>query len=308
MATAAQVEEREFDTGAIMGGLYGDGIIALKGAFPREWARADARGHRTPVRGGAAGARRRPGARAAALVRRGPSRGHPRLRRPRHASRGSSPSARRCSGRTTGSSRSGFDVPVPGARTSPGTATSPRREETLMGRRLNSLAFNLTAVDTGPSMGAVRDRARHAVGRPQRLRARDVPAEVAVPALRARASAKMPQMGDISARSALTIHRGTANRSDESRPVLVLGVDAPDATNAERHDLQVTRGYLESLPAAGSRPSHLPGDGRAEAGDPEPRDRRTARAGILIVIARSEATKQSSGPRTSHGIASLRSQ
>jgi len=49
-------------------------------------------------------------------------------------------------------------------------------------------------------------------------------------------------------RSALTIHRGTANRSDKARPVLVLGVDAPGANNHERHDLQMTRGYYESLP------------------------------------------------------------
>jgi len=60
---------------------------------------------------------------------------------------------------------------------------------------------------------------------------------------------KLPQRGDISARSALTIHRGTANRSNEARPVLVVGVDAPDATNSGHHDLQVTRAYLESLPA-----------------------------------------------------------
>ena len=59
----------------------------------------------------------------------------------------------------------------------------------------------------------------------------------------------MPQMGDISVRSALTMHRGTANHSEKSRPVLVLGVDAPGAGNAERHDLQVTRAYNVSLPA-----------------------------------------------------------
>jgi hypothetical protein len=53
----------------------------------------------------------------------------------------------------------------------------------------------------------------------------------------------------MSARSALTIHRGTANRSDQPRPVLVVGVDAPDAGNAGHHDLQVTRGYYEGLPA-----------------------------------------------------------
>jgi hypothetical protein len=62
------------------------------------------------------------------------------------------------------------------------------------------------------------------------------------------AQRKMPKMGDISARSALTIHRGTANVSDKPRPVLVLGVDAPGANNAERHDLQVTRPFYESLP------------------------------------------------------------
>jgi hypothetical protein len=64
-----------------------------------------------------------------------------------------------------------------------------------------------------------------------------------------RAVQKLPQRGDISARSALTIHRGTANRSNDARPVLVVGDDAPDATNANHHDLQVTRAYLDSLPA-----------------------------------------------------------
>jgi hypothetical protein len=28
----------------------------------------------------------------------------------------------------------------------------------------------------------------------------------------------------------------------------VLGVDAPDGRNADKHDLQLTRGYYESLP------------------------------------------------------------
>jgi hypothetical protein len=60
-------------------------------------------------------------------------------------------------------------------------------------------------------------------------------------------------MGDISARSALTIHRGTANHSGKSRPVFVLGVDAPDGCNAGKHDLQLTRDYYESLPDAGRR-------------------------------------------------------
>jgi hypothetical protein len=56
-------------------------------------------------------------------------------------------------------------------------------------------------------------------------------------------------MGDISARSALTIHRGTANRSTQARPVFVVGVDAPDGINAKHHDLQITRGYAASVPS-----------------------------------------------------------
>ena len=49
-------------------------------------------------------------------------------------------------------------------------------------------------------------------------------------------------------REFVTIHRGTANRSSKARPVLVLGVDSPTANNAQRHDLQVTGGFLKSLP------------------------------------------------------------
>ncbi|MDT7804327.1 MAG: hypothetical protein QOI78_7760 [Actinomycetota bacterium] len=55
-------------------------------------------------------------------------------------------------------------------------------------------------------------------------------------------------MGDISIRSALTIHRGTANQSPHPRPVLVLGVDGPGAGNDERHDIAVTSSFWAALP------------------------------------------------------------
>src|SRR5215212_9165059 len=38
-APSAGWQEPRYDAAAIMGGLYGDGIIGLKGAFEREWAR-----------------------------------------------------------------------------------------------------------------------------------------------------------------------------------------------------------------------------------------------------------------------------
>ena len=70
------------------------------------------------------------------------------------------------------------------------------------------------------------------------------------------AEAKLPQRGDISARSALAVHRGTANHSGRARPVLVLGVDAPGAGHAALHDLQVTSGYHEALPELVRRHLH----------------------------------------------------
>src|SRR4029450_13530911 len=73
-----------------------------------------------------------------------------------------------------------------------------------------------------------------------------------------RAARKDPKRGAMSARSALTLHRGTENRSALSRPVLVLGIDAPDATNADKHDLAVTADYWAGLPGRGREHLHCP--------------------------------------------------
>ena len=123
-------------------------------------------------------------------------------------------------------------------------------EVTARTRRLNSIAFNLTTVDVTESMGPLEialgtqwddlSESGDAAG--------VFPPLSRYPRYQALAQRKLPQMGDISARSALTIHRGTANRSNQSRPVFVLGVDAPDANNAERHDLQISRTFWETLP------------------------------------------------------------
>ena len=82
------------------------------------------------------------------------------------------------------------------------------------------------------------------------------PAEAEWPRFEQAGQFKLPQMGDISARSALTIHRGTTNHSQESRPVLVLGVDAPGAGHAELHDLMVTKAFQATLPAELRRHLH----------------------------------------------------
>jgi ectoine hydroxylase-related dioxygenase (phytanoyl-CoA dioxygenase family) len=141
----------------------------------------------------------------------------------------------------------GFDVPGPGAMNQPWHRDFAAPPATLVGRRLNSLAFNITAVDVTEDVGPL----EIAPGTQwDTLEGGDpmFPPPEEWPRYAARAQRKMPQMGDISARSALTIHRGTANRSARSRPIFVLGVDAPDGRNADKHDLQLTRAYYEGLP------------------------------------------------------------
>jgi ectoine hydroxylase-related dioxygenase (phytanoyl-CoA dioxygenase family) len=144
----------------------------------------------------------------------------------------------------------GFDVPNPGAMNQPWHRDFPAPDDTITGRRLNSLAFNLTTVDVTEDMGPFEIAPGTQWDLPINFEHGMFPPKANSARYEQRAQRKMPQMGDISARSALTIHRGTANYSTKSRPALVLGVDAPTANNAERHDLQLTRAFYETLPAS----------------------------------------------------------
>jgi hypothetical protein len=235
------------DTAAVMGGLYGDGIIALKGAFDRQWADQL---HEDVIEL-FEDALKRPGG----AVGRGPNRYYVEIHPERirgFVALATHPWVVAVSEAILGCDYKiveiGFDVPQPGAANQPWHRDFPSPDATIFGRRLNSLAFNLTTVDVTPEMGPFEvavgtqwDRAdgfEHGMFPPKSLYRR----------YEARAEQKTPQRGDMSARSALTIHRGTANRSSLARPALVLGVDAADARNADRHDLQFTRRYYDALP------------------------------------------------------------
>ncbi|HEU4565451.1 MAG TPA: phytanoyl-CoA dioxygenase family protein [Gemmatimonadaceae bacterium] len=236
-----------FDVAEIMGGLYGDGIIALRGAFTREWVQA----LREDIDALFAEGLRRPGA----LVGRGPNRYYAEIH-PEDI-RGfvelvTHPwvvaVCRAVLGPDYRIVEIGYDVPLPGAMDQPWHRDFPAPDETLAGRRLNSLAFNLTTVDVSEDMGPFEIAPGTQWDEPVGFEYDMFPPRSLWPRYEARAQRKMPRMGDISARSALTIHRGTANRSNKARPVLVLGVDAPDARNGERHDLQLTRAFHDTIP------------------------------------------------------------
>jgi hypothetical protein len=237
----------QYDVAPIMGGLYGDGIIALRGAFSREWAGA----LREDIDRLFADGLTREGA----LVGRGPKRYYAEIH-PEDI-RGfldlvTHPwvvaVCRTVLGPDYRIVEIGYDVPLPGAMHQPWHRDFPSPDETLTGRRLNSLAFNLTTIDVTEDMGPFEIAPGTQWDEPDGFEHGMFPPKSLYPRYEARAQRKMPTMGDVSCRSALTIHRGTANRSAHSRPVLVLGADAPDARNAERHDLQFTRAYHETLP------------------------------------------------------------
>lgn len=235
----------QFNEADIMGGLYGDGFITCRGAFEREWVRQLGADIEELFKEAMA----RPGG----ALARGPNRyyveihpeklsgfadiiGHPWVVAVCTAVLG--PDYKII--------EAGFDVPGPGAMKQPWHRDFPAPLETTRGRRLNSLAFNITTVDVTEDMGPFE------IAPGTQWDTWEGDKMFPPPPLHGRyealAQRKLAKMGDISARSALTIHRGTANRSALARPVFVLGVDAPDARNGEKHDLQLTRPYFDALP------------------------------------------------------------
>ena len=235
--------------------LYTDGIYGQKGAFSRDWAaRLD-----EDLQGLFQEALRTPDG----ALGRGPRRYyveiHPERLRGFHEI-ATSPWVTGVCERVLGPDYQiieiGFDVPLPGAFDQPWHRDFPAPRETYEERRLTSLAFNMTTVDVTPDMGPFEIAPGTQWEQGADWDHGMFPPKSDAPRYAALAQRKMPTMGDASVRSALTVHRGTAHRSWRARPVLVVGVDAPGAGNAERHDLQMTRAYYESLPEQAR--AHLP--------------------------------------------------
>lgn len=243
-----------FDVDEIRRGLETDGIIACKGAFSREWVQQ----LREDIDAAFQAARSRPGG----AVGRGPNRWYVEIH-PEDL-RGfvdlvQHPWVRTVCETMLGLDYQfvevGFDTPFPGAKVQPWHRDFPSPPETKNDHRLTSLAFNMTTVDTTDEMGPFEIAPGTQWEPGDDFDHEQFPPESQYSRYEALAQRKYPQMGDISARSALTIHRGTPNQSKVPRPVLVLGVDAPGAGNDAHHDLAVTRGFWEQLPE--SVRSHL---------------------------------------------------
>jgi ectoine hydroxylase-related dioxygenase (phytanoyl-CoA dioxygenase family) len=144
----------------------------------------------------------------------------------------------------------GFDIPFPGARNQPWHRDFPMPEETRKERRLTSLAFNITTVDTTEDMGPFEIAPGTQWDDSPTFDHGMFPPKDEYERYDALAQRKYPQMGDISVRSALTVHRGTINHSQLSRP---------------GNDALVRRGPA----GAGATASEVPRRGRAHADHPE---------------------------------------
>jgi hypothetical protein len=237
----------DYDTAAIEHALMTDGITSLKGAFPPEWADR----MREDIEAAFDEAINREGG----AVGRGPNRYYVEIH-PEQL-RGfldivSHPWFRTVCETVLGPDYKvlelGFDIPFAAAQNQPWHRDFPSPPETHEGRRLTSLAFNLTAVDTAEDMGPfeIAPGTQWEAGLDwdhQMFPPRDE-----WPRFESIAQRKYPKRGDISVRSALTLHRGTANHSEKSRPVLVVGVDAPGAGHDEFHDMAMTREFSDSIP------------------------------------------------------------
>jgi hypothetical protein len=236
-----------FDAEDVRRGLETDGIIARAGAFPPSWVRQV----REDIDLAFEEARSREGG----AVGRGPNRWyveiHPETLRG-FVQLVDHPWVRAVCETVLGPDYQivevGFDTPFPGATLQPWHRDFPSPPETWEGRRLTSLAFNLTTVDTTDEMGPLEIAPGTQWERGNDFDHEQFPPQSEYARYEALAQRKYPRVGDISARSALTIHRGTPNRSAVARPVLVLGVDAPGAGNDAHHDLAVTKGYWARLP------------------------------------------------------------
>ncbi|HKF85957.1 MAG TPA: phytanoyl-CoA dioxygenase family protein [Candidatus Limnocylindrales bacterium] len=237
----------EFDTHAHADAIARDGITALKGAFAPEWADQ----MREDMLTAFWAAIQRPGG----AVGRGPRRWYVEVH-PQDISGfvelATHPWVMAVSEAVLGPDYQiveiGFDVPFQGARNQPWHRDFPSPPETYEQRRITSLAFNLTGVDVTEDMGPfeIAPGTQYDDGRAWKHEM--FPDKAEWPRFAERGVRKYPQRGDISARSALTIHRGTQHDSPIARPVLVLGADAPGAGHAELHDLMVTQDYYDALP------------------------------------------------------------
>lgn len=121
----------------------------------------------------------------------------------------------------------GADIVLPGAPEQPPHRDFPMPEPTRRYRRLTSLAFNASTVDVTPTMGPFNVApGTHFDDEPDFVQEM-FPTGEKKEAYNQRMEPRFAQRGSVSARSGLTIHKGSQN-TGRIRPVIILGVVSPE--------------------------------------------------------------------------------
>jgi ectoine hydroxylase-related dioxygenase (phytanoyl-CoA dioxygenase family) len=141
----------------------------------------------------------------------------------------------------------GFDVPFQGAKDQPWHRDFASPESAWRDHQITSLAFNLTCVDVTQDMGPFEIAPGTQWDDGRAWKHEMFPPREVWDRFEGLATRKYPKMGDVSARTALTMHRGTAHASPIARPVVILGVVAGEVADPEEHDLAITREFAASL-------------------------------------------------------------
>jgi hypothetical protein len=151
----------------------------------------------------------------------------------------------------------GADIPLPGAPDQPPHRDFPLPEPSRLYRRLTSLCFNASTVDVTPSMGPFHIAPGTHFDDGADFVKEMFPVGEKKEAYNQRMVPRLARRGSMSARSGLTIHRGSKN-NDRMRPVIILGVvsredRAHSATVIERPAdysppaLKMSQAYFDSL-------------------------------------------------------------
>jgi len=261
--------------------LYRDGIVALKGAFSREWAEQ----MREDMMTAFWDAIQRPGG----AIGRGPRRWyveiHPQQMRG-FVDLVTHPWIVAMSKAVLGPDYQiveiGFDVPFQGGKNQPWHRDFPSPRDTYEDRRITSLAFNLTGVDVTPDMGPFEIAPGTQWDDGRAWKHEMFPPEELWPRFQSGAVRKFPQMGDVSLRSDHSPRHGArlAHRAAGAGPRRgCAGRRARCAPRSHGH-----AGLLRRPAPVGARAPRLPRRGQARAGDAEARHRGSRHGGRLTAF------------------------
>jgi hypothetical protein len=142
----------------------------------------------------------------------------------------------------------GFDVPFQGARNQPWHRDFRAPPEEQEARKITALAFNVTGVDVTQDMGPFEIAPGTHWDDGQSWKHEMFPPREEWDRFAGLGVRKFPQAGDMSARSGLAVHRGTAHASPIARPVLILGAVAAEVIEPDQHDLALTQAFADALP------------------------------------------------------------